>query len=42
MRYLTGPKYREYVKGYGFCYLPEHLMINMVKSAEKMLQQKLE
>ena len=33
MRYSTEPRFRKYVKGYGFfCHLQEKLMINMVKN----------
>ena len=32
MRYSLEPKYRRYVKGYGFCHLQETLEINMVKN----------
>ena len=31
MRYSTEPKYRKYVKGYGFLHSQEDLVINMVK-----------
>ena len=31
MRYSTEPKYRKYVKGYGFSHSQEDLVINMVK-----------
>ena len=31
MRYSTEPKYRKYVKGYGFLHSQEYLVINMVK-----------
>ena len=33
MRYSTEPKFRKYVKGYGFCHLQENLVINMVKNS---------
>ena len=32
MRYSTEPRFRKYVKGYGFCHLQENLVINMVKN----------
>ena len=32
MRYSTQPKFRKYVKGYGFLSLQENVMINMVKN----------
>ena len=32
MRYSTEPKFRKYVKGYGFLPLLESLEINMVKN----------
>ena len=31
MRHSTEPKYRKYVKGYGFLHSQENLVINMVK-----------
>ena len=32
MRYSTEPRFRKYVKGYGFCHLQVNLVINMVKN----------
>ena len=32
MRYSAGPKYKKYVKKYGFLSFEENLVINMVKN----------
>ena len=32
MRYSAGPKYKKYVKEYGFLSFEENLVINMVKN----------
>ena len=32
MRYLTEPRFRKYVKGYGFLLFAKNLVINMVKN----------
>ena len=32
MRYLIEPKFRKYVKGYGFLSFAKNLVINMVKN----------
>ena len=32
MRYSAEPKFRKYVKGYGFYHLQKNLVINMVKN----------
>ena len=32
MRYSTEPRFRNHVKGYVFCHLQKHLVINMVKN----------
>ena len=32
MRYSIEPRFRKYVKGYGFCHLLKTLVINLVKN----------